>query len=59
MVVYTFRFISIKMHMHEQTTIGFGVYIWGRKYLNECTPSGYVSLCASRKVGPYVGRTKG
>ena len=24
--------------MHEQATIGFGVSIWGRKYLNECTP---------------------
>ena len=32
-------------YMHEQTTTGFGVVIWGRKYLNECTLSGYVSLC--------------
>ncbi len=25
-------------YMHEQTMIGYGVRIWGRKYLNECTP---------------------
>ncbi len=31
--------ISIQnAYMHEETTIGFGVRIWGRKYLNECTP---------------------
>ncbi len=32
--------------MHEQTTIGFGVYIWGRKYLNECTGYTGVRLCS-------------
>ncbi len=31
-------------HMHEQTTIRFGVRIWGRKYLNECMPFCGVSL---------------
>ncbi len=48
--------IAIKMHtdMHEQTTKGFGkmntcisnfgIHI-GRKYLNEYTPFGSVSLC--------------
>ncbi len=37
--VYAFSLISIQnAYMHEETTIGFGVRIWGRKYLNECTP---------------------
>ena len=31
-------------YMHEQTTIGFYAHIWGRKYLNECTPFSPVSL---------------
>ncbi len=32
-------------YMHEQTTIGFGVRISGRKYLNWCTPFSDVSQC--------------
>ncbi len=34
---------NVSMYMHEQATIGFGVCIWGRKYLNECTPFSGVS----------------
>ncbi len=30
-------------YMHEQTTIGFGVHISNRKYLNWCTPFSDVS----------------
>ncbi len=32
-------------YMHEQTTIGCGVRISGRKYLNWCTPFSDVSQC--------------
>ncbi len=37
--VYAFSLILIQnAYMHEQSTIGFGVRIWSRKYLNEYTP---------------------
>ncbi len=32
-------------YMYEQSTLGFGVRIWGRKYLNECTPFSGVRQC--------------
>ena len=51
-------------YMHEQTTKGFrkmnistsifGVRIGWRKYLNECTPFGYVSLCFSDQATFFV-----
>ncbi len=47
LVVYALELISMQMHiyMHEQTTIGFGVRISGRKYLKWCTPFSDVSQC--------------
>ena len=37
--VYTFSLILMQnAYMHEQSTIGFRVPIWSRKYLNEGTP---------------------
>ena len=36
-------------YMHEETTIGFSVRTWGRKYLNECTPFSGVRQCCDSK----------
>ncbi len=38
-------------YMHEQTTIGFGVRISGRKYLNWCTPFSDVSQWLGLQFG--------
>ncbi len=45
-------------YMHKESTMGFGVRISGRKYLNWCTPFSDVSQCKELGVDFLNGRNR-
>ena len=55
--VHSFRYFLSQTHTSNLTkiqwiciciSIVFGVWIWERKYTNECTPFGYICMCQGR-----------